>query len=337
MSETLKQFEDRSISRRAVLKSAGMLATGSLFAQAPLAGATLSSQQATGSDPVLIKAAVVHPVAGSPIVNGQVLIENGKIAAVGKDLKAPGNAVLVEFKTGHITPGLVDMQTSLGLPGDGEVTKEIAPSFRVRDSVDWRSTEFRAAIAEGVTTAHVSPGATSVIGGLSFVTKTAGRPGERVFPILKQDAGLFIGLCSEPAGGNASRNRPSSIYTRQPTNRMGIVWMLRSEFGKVRSKADRGTELTTDEMIIKQMMDGKYKLFAISHAENDLEGVLRIADEYGLKPTIVGGEEAYRIIPQFKEKKTAIVLTKIPLDAAAIGEDSSEMHWGKPTCSNKQG
>src|SRR5260370_1084815 len=74
----------------------------------------------------------------------------------------------------------------------------------------------------------LAPGTDGVFAGLSCAVKTAGK--DRV---LQRDTGLVVTMASDPASGNASpRQRPDSIYVRQPTNRMGVVWILRSTFDK---------------------------------------------------------------------------------------------------------
>ena len=73
---------------------------------------------------------------------------------------------------------------------------------------------------------------------LSCVVKTAGEPSKRV---VAPDHSLVITLASDPASGNSARGRPDSIYNRQPTNRMGVVWMLRSELGRARTVDDKST------------------------------------------------------------------------------------------------
>src|SRR5262249_61466755 len=104
---------------------------------------------------------------------------------------------------------------------------ERAPEYRVVPAVDCRARASREALSEGTTPLGLAPGTDGVIAGLACAVKTAG-----AHKPLAEETGLVLTMASDPATGNTSRSRPDSIYVRQPTNRMGVVWLLRSTFDK---------------------------------------------------------------------------------------------------------
>ncbi len=171
---------------------------------------------------------------GQPLSPGQVLIENGKIISVGDKIDVSGSSPkTVELGAGSVLmPGLVDAysQTGLGDDGSDEITEEVTPGFRTINSVDWDKPALKRQLLAGTTTMCVCPGRQNVFGGIAAIIKTA----DFGMPLISDNGPLIANLCSDPASGNRSRSRPDTIYVRQPTNRMGVVWILRKTFDKVK-------------------------------------------------------------------------------------------------------
>src|SRR2546423_2830778 len=89
------------MSRRSVCFVAVFLLAAPLFADAPGVYA--------------ITGGTVHPVSGAAIANGVVIIRDGLIESVGAGIAVPADATVIDVKGGHVYPGLIDAQTSLGL------------------------------------------------------------------------------------------------------------------------------------------------------------------------------------------------------------------------------
>jgi imidazolonepropionase-like amidohydrolase len=233
------------------------------------------------------------------IAPGMVHVKDGKIIAVGSNITAPAGVKLIDLGSGVLMPGLVDAHTSIGLVGsDSESTVEVSPNFRVLDAIDWSARSFREVRSEGITTVAVLPGTDNVIAGLSSVVKTAGDKSKR---IVKADHSLVVTLCSDPCSGNNSRNRPDSIYNRQPTNRMGVVWMLRHEFAKARDANGKGGALG-------EALAGKRPVICISRADVDIAAAIRLRQEYSMTLTLAGGQEAYKVRSELSAAKIPILL-----------------------------
>src|SRR5262245_5889527 len=193
-----------------------------------LAAALVLPGSSARAEDVLVRAGRVYTMTGPPLEPGAVLVSGGKSKQVGKEVAAPEGARVIDLKDGVLMPGLVDAYSHAGIAtGPSEVTREITPDYRVLSAVDWRSRDFREALEEGTTTLGLMPGTDDVVAGLSCVVKTAGEKDRRV---VRRDAGLVITVASDPQSRNQARSRPDTIYVRQPTNRMGVIWLLRSTF-----------------------------------------------------------------------------------------------------------
>jgi imidazolonepropionase-like amidohydrolase len=252
------------------------------------------------AEETVIKAAKVYTAAGPVLAPGMVRVADGKIVEVAESIATPGGAKVIDLGAGALIPGLVDAHTILGIDGEtSEITREVTPNFRVLDAVDWSARAFRAAAADGTTTVAVVPGTENVIAGLSCIVKTAGEPGKRV---VRGDHALVVTLASDPSNRNSARNRPDSIYNRQPTNRMGVVWMLRSEFARAKQATDK------DTAVVREALAGKRPVVCVSRLDADLVAALRLRQEYPMQLTLAGAHEAYKLKAELAAAKVPVLL-----------------------------
>ena len=162
--------------------------------------------------------------AGPMIRNGAILLQNGKIAAIGATVDAPADALAIDGGGKYVTPGIIDDHSHLGVyaaPGgnalsDGnEATSPTTPQVWAEHSVWPQDPQFPRNLAGGVTTLQVLPGSANLIGGRSVVLKVV--PGRTVqamkFPGAKY--GLKM-ACGE---------NPKRVYGQRggPSTRMGNV------------------------------------------------------------------------------------------------------------------
>jgi imidazolonepropionase-like amidohydrolase len=286
----------------------------------PLLLAALPLPAAAGE--IVIKAAKVYTAAGPPLAPGMVRVAGGKIAEVAERITPPLGAEVIDLGAGTLMPGLVDAHNTIGLESESsEVTAEVTPNFRVLDEVDWSARGFRAAATEGVTAVGLVPGTDNVIAGLASVVKTAGEPAQRV---VRKDHALVITLAMDPSNRNGARNRPDSIYNRQPTNRMGVVWMLRSEFGRARQSAGK------DAAALRDALDGKRTVVCVSRIDSDILSALRLRQEYPVQLTLAGAQEAYKVKGELAAAKVPVLLSPLPTTAAGTGPEGSETVWNQP-------
>src|SRR5262249_2780707 len=148
-----------------------------------------------------------------------------------------------------------------------------------------------------------------------------------------KDHALVISAASDPASGNAARNRPDSIYNRQPTNRMGVIWMLRSELAKARGTpspgnvdergAANGAGRGTLPSPVREALDGKRPVVCISRIDADILSALRLRQEYPMNLILAGGHEAYKVKEALATSKVPVLLGKLTTTTGA-GPESSE-------------
>ncbi len=279
------------------------------------------------AEDILIVASKVYTMTGPPLTPGAVLVSKGKIVQIGAKIEAPAGAKVIDLGAGVLMPGMVDAYSQAGIAGGvTETTREITPAIRVVDSIDWRARAFREAFDEGTTCMGIAPGTDNVFSGLSCAVKTAG---DR--RVIEPQLGVVVAMASDPASGNGARGRPDSIYNRQPTNRMGVVWMLRATFDKA------ARQNTPEFASVREGLQGTRKIFAVSRTDYDLLSLLRLAKEFKFTPTVIGGHEAYKVRTELAAAKVPVILGSLTTSSSLEGPENSEVIWNQPGLLQKAG
>jgi len=310
-----------------------------LIAARPVSEDTAAESSAVGAGStemasLLIQADELHVGDGQVLRPGMVWVADGKIRAVGAELAVPEGTEV--RRVAALTPGFVDAAASVGIAGGaGEVTSEVTPEFVVSEAIDLLDAEFARQVDRGITTVHVTPSTENVFAGFGGVLKTAGQ-GEGRW--LQKQSGLCLSMCNDPTSRNASRGRPETLYMRQPTNRMGVVWILRSRLhsaGQESPASVPGVNLEVINPLLADMVAGRTPAYAVSRTSYDIETLYRIGDEFGFVPVLVGGDESYKVIDLLKQKQAQVVFTA--LSTGSIGAERSELRWSTPLVLSQAG
>jgi len=245
--------------------------------------------------------------AGPLIRNGAILLQNGKIAAVGVTVNSPADALVIDGAGKYVTPGIIDDHSHLGVyaaPGgsalsDGnEATNPSTPYVWAEHSVWPQDPQFPRNLAGGVTTLQVLPGSANLIGGRSVVLKVV--PGRTVqamkFPGAKY--GLKM-ACGE---------NPKRVYqNRGPSTRMGNVAGYRSAWiaaEAYRRKWDKwnadhkgdppGRDLGNETLA--EVLRGNILVHNHCYRADEMAQMIDIAHEFGYRiRSFHHGVEAYKI------------------------------------------
>ena len=242
---------------------------------------------------LLIKNGYIKTMAGPDIENGSILIgDDGKIAAVGKDLIVLEGCTIVDAKGRLVTPGLVEAHCHTGLHNEAvgwegmdynEGVDPVTPQMRAIDSI-WPIDEaFRLARQGGVTTCCTGPGSANVLGGTFVAIKTYGNRVDDM--IVKYPIAMKC----------AFGENPKRFYGQQgkkaPLTRMGTAALLRETLFKAKNymeKKDRGEEPAFDMKLeaMLPVMRGEIPLKAHAHRCDDIFTSIRIAKEFGVGLTL---------------------------------------------------
>lgn len=269
-----------------------------------------------------IKNAKVLPVTGDPIENGTVLVDGGKIVAVGACVEIPQGAEVIDATGKWVTPGLIDAHTHLSVKGEPawmpsvsditEITSPITPSVRCIDALnpaDWAIPVVREA---GFTTVCALPGSGNLVGGQTVVFKT--KPAATVYDMVV-DAPVQMKF----ALGENPRRIHGGQQNKAPLTRLGNASMLREVLYKARIYADAldagkaPYDFNLDPLV--PVVRGERFCRIHCHRADDIVTAVRICEEYGMKFSIEHATEGWKILDFLKEKNVTCVVG--PLDMAA--------------------
>lgn len=239
---------------------------------------------------LLLKNGLIHTMTQDTF-SGDILIDNGKISAIGASLNTDG-AEVIDLAGQFVMPGLIDAHCHIGMWEDGigeegadgnEMTDPITPELRAVDGLNPFDPCFKEARDAGVTTAVTGPGSANVIGGQFAALKTYGRSIEEM--TLRDPIAMKA----------ATGENPKGVYTEKkvaPTTRMAIASLFRSTMtdaieyqkgmAKEEDKPDRDIAMDALQPVINRELTVKIH----AHRADDILTGLRLAKEFNLRVTI---------------------------------------------------
>jgi len=283
--------------RYRVLKGGAVLAAlvVGLFAQTETGGPS--------SKPIAFKGAKIIPVAGEPIANGVLVVQAGKIVAVGAagQVAIPVGAEVHDLTGKVLMPGLIDSHSHIGGGTGGDGSGPIQPDARVLDSIDVRDASLQKARAGGVTTVNVMPGSGHLISGQTLYLKLRVANGIDDLLIRNSD-GTVAGGMKMANGTNSIRSAPF------PGTRAKSAALVREQFIKAQEYRDKikhangdaekmpPRDLALDELV--EVLDGKRIVQCHTHRHDDILTVLRLAKEFGFKVVLHHVSEGWKVVDE---------------------------------------
>lgn len=262
---------------------------------------------------VLIRNAAVLTAVRGRLENTDILIQNGKIARIGKNISAPANARVIDATGKFVTPGIIDCHSHTMLDDVNEFSYSVTSMTRMRDVLNPDDTDLYRALAGGVTALNLLHGSANAIGGQNSVVKIKyGRPIEE-FVITEAPAGIKFALGENP---KRSHFQPQGGQTRRyPATRMGVEETIRDAFVRAReykmdwdeyrAKAAKGDktampprrDLELEPMV--EVLEGKRLVHSHGYRSDEFLMLMALADEFGFKVrTLQHGLEAYKVAPE---------------------------------------
>jgi imidazolonepropionase-like amidohydrolase len=244
----------------------------------------------------------VVPIEGDPIENGVVLIEDGRISAVGgADLTVPEGAKTVSAEGAWVLPGFIDAHAHVGVWEEAEgwagndvneMTDPNTAHVRAVDAINPADLGFRDAIGGGVLAVNVNPGSGNPIGGQTVALKCWGRTVDEM--VLRQPSGLKSALGENP-------KRVYGDKKQTPSTRLGTAAVIRDAFTQAGNylrkrenpdpdkQPDRDLKMEALARVLRREIPWRQH----SHRADDIATAMRIAEEFGYELVIDHGTEAH--------------------------------------------
>ena len=259
----------------------------------------------------LIRGGLVHDAVHRDACKADILLADGKIAAIGTDLTAPADAAVFDADGLEVYPGFVDAHTHIGLDGYGigyegcdynEMNDIWTPQLRAIDGINPRDPSLTDARRAGVTCVCTGPGSANVLGGTFLAMKTVG---DRVDKMVVRDP-----VAMKCAFGE----NPKRCYRDKcDSTRMSTAAFLRGALMQARDYGARKQAANGD---ITKMPAYNQKLEALlpvlareiplkahAHQANDIFTALRIAREFNLRLTLEHVTEGHLIVDELAGEK----------------------------------
>ena len=275
---------------------------------------------AQAKNEVLIKNATVMTAIKGTLENTDILIRDGKIARIGKNLNASAGAQTIDATGKYVTPGIIDCHSHLMLDAINEGSLSVTSMTRVRDVLNPTDIGIYRALAGGATAANLLHGSANSIGGQNAVVKF--KWGKPIEDYLIKDAppGIKFALGENPRQTNFSQpGRP----LRYPHTRQGVFETDRDAFIRARdykrswddykakvAKGDKSAvppKRSLELEPIVEIIEGKRLVHAHGYRSDEHLNLMLLADEFGFRvATLQHGLEAYKIAPEIAKHGTGV-------------------------------
>jgi imidazolonepropionase-like amidohydrolase len=268
------------------------------FATAILLSLAAFPAAAQNANTILIQNATVLTVTHGNIEHGSILIRDGKIAAVGTDVKAPDGATVIDATGQFVIPGIVDCHSHIAIDGGvNEGGPSVSSMARIPDVLNPDDIDIYRDLAGGVTEANVLHGSANSIGGQTVVIKLRwGKPADQL-PMEGAPPGIKFALGENPKRSNFTP--PPGVPQRYPGTRMGVEETIRQAFTEAREYKKQWDDynqrkaageqnlipprrnVTLDPLV--EVMEGKRYVHAHSYRADEIMMLMRVAKEFGFQ------------------------------------------------------
>lgn len=276
----------------------------------------------------IINATLLCPVQGL-VRKGSVLIDKGKIKAVGASVSIPKKAEVIDAKDRYVVPGFIDAHThhglfdgSIGWAGEdgNERSSACTPEARGLDGFNPYDDSIKDLLEGGVTCINVGPGSANVISGEDLVIKPVGNVADDM--VVMCPSGLKVALGENPKRVHGQQGN------RMPSTRMGVAALLRKTFADGQNYLNEWQNYETEckearkkkkplpappkrdlglEAVVK-VINRQIPIHAHAHRADDIATVIRIAEEFNLKLVLIHCTEGHKIAGYIARKGVPAVV-----------------------------
>ncbi len=255
---------------------------------------------------IAVKGEMVYTMASAPIANGVVLINSGKIEAVGpaSSVAIPSNYRVISAKV--VTPGLIDAHTVIGLNGylnqphdqmaiDG--SSPFQPELRATDAYNAEEVLVGWVRSHGVTTIHTGHQPTALASGQTMIAKTTGKNVDEA--TIVPTAMIAVTLGPDGLAGQG----------KSPGSRAKAIAMLRGELIKAQENM-RKTEPAKDlkSQILARVLRKEVPLLITANKTQDIMTALRVAKEFDIKIVLDSVAEAPMVLDEIKASGFPVIV-----------------------------
>lgn len=284
-----------------------MLSVGAVFAQ---------------EKPTAYINARIIPISGQPIEQGILLVQNGKITAVGdaRTVRLSSDVIVFDLKGKTIMPGLVDTHSHIGEGAGADGSAPIQPEVRLLDSLNVRASSLQRAQAGGITTVNVMPGSGHLNSGQTLYLKLRDGANKIDDLLIYDKDGKYMGGIKFANGTNPLRAGGGNF----PGTRAKSAALVREQFvkaqeyrDKIKKAGDDKSKLPPRDLAMEALVDaleGRRVVHFHTHRHDDILTVLRLQKEFGFKVVLQHVSEAWKVANEIAAARvpSSIIMIEAP-------------------------
>ncbi|MCH7872406.1 MAG: amidohydrolase family protein [Planctomycetes bacterium] len=268
--------------------------------------------------PTAFSGAHIIPIAGEPFDDGVLVVQDGKIVAVGPaaTTRVPEGAVRIDASGKTIMPGLVCTHNHVGGIGGADGSKPIQPDVRILDSINVLSSGFRRVLAGGLTTVNIMPGSGHLLSGQTIYLKL--RRGKTIEELMYRNAdGTPMGGMKMANGTNSQRKPPFPGTRGKSAALVREQYVKAQEYReKIRRAAGDAEKMPPRDLEMEglvEVLEGKRIVHHHTHRHDDIMTVMRLAKEFGFKVVLHHVSEGWKVADEIA--KAGVPCSIILLDS----------------------
>ncbi len=244
-----------------------------------------------GAQDLVLKGGTILTITQGTIEKGMIVIQNGKITAVGADIKIPSGVKVVDVTGKYVMPGIIDSHSHIALTDINEATDPVTPQIWMWEALEPGSDSIKKTLAGGVTTVKTMHGSANVIGGVnvSIKLKYDRSIEELIIPGVRQQLKMALG------------ENPKRLYGskgRSPSTRMGNAFVARKAFIEAqeykakwdkyeKDKAAGKKDLTPPKKdlkmeTLKMTLEKKLSIDCHAYRADEIVWIIHFCEEFGL-------------------------------------------------------
>ena len=271
------------------------------------------SQAQVQKGSVLIKNATVLTVTKGNLESSDVLVQNGIITQLGKNLTAPAGVNTIDATGKYLMPGIIDAHSHVGLDVVNEGSAPITSEIRMKDVVNPTEIGIYRALAGGVTVSHAMHGSANVVGGQNATLKHRWGSMDPA-DVIMQDAPRTIKF--------ALGENPTRVHGRgngiQPRSRMGVEAVIRNGFNEAiqykkawekynLAKVQKGNTTTPPAyserlQTLADILDGKIIIHCHSYRADEIYMLINVIKDFNIKKVVFQHtNEGFKVAPEIAE------------------------------------
>lgn len=267
----------------------------------PFDGYGWEEAQAPKQETILIKNATIWTNEKEGILeNADLLLKDGKIAKVGKNLSESG-ARTIDATGKHVTAGIIDEHSHIAASSINEGAQSVTSEVRIGDNLNPEDINIYRQLSGGVTSSHILHGSANTIGGQTQLIKLRWGADDEGLKFKGADPFIKFAL-----GENVKRTTATQGNNRFPDTRMGVAEVLNDAFARAKDyekamKLDPKTRRDLELDALVEILNKKRFITCHSYVQSEITAAMRVGDKYGFTfNTFTHILEGYKVADKMK-------------------------------------